>query len=152
MARLSLRYERQLQAERVFFMFNPSSGGTGRLTRHERRHSSAAVRTAHFSKSPPSTSMSFIANAAAYAVSLDLRPISFADGQNWMKLFLEAIFRTGQTVPIADTIDPKCFMPCAKTMRKAIADKAADNRGELRNGAMDDLLKLEVPLPLTQSR
>ena len=64
-----------------------------------------------------------IADSGTLAVALDLRPLSFADNQEEMVNFAEALFRAGQTVPCKVNIDRKSYLSSHQTNTDVVPRK-----------------------------
>ena len=121
--------------------FNAQNGGTNRLERHAANHASIDVSPAFNFPRPMSDSLKGnIGKAAALAVALDLRPVSFTDGKKGMTLFSNAVFQAGQSTPVSDTITPGSIMPCARTVTKHVHDLANIYRQRFENLYLNGML------------
>lgn len=104
--------------------FSVSAGGTGKFDRHMMNHSKPSINT--FPRILPPGGRSKVARAAAIAVALDHRPISFTDKKKGMSIFAETLFKAGQTFSCNDNIDPASLLPCAKTVTKELEKLAEE--------------------------
>ena len=63
-----------------------------------------------------------VAHAAAHAVELDIRPLSFCDGNPGMRQFEKAIFKLGQNVPVIERKYLKCYLPGRTAVSSAVGE------------------------------
>ena len=107
--------------EKALQCFKTVQGGTSRLKRHTLAHknNSGILRS---QRQLPGSAKSKIAEAAAYAVSLDNRPLTFCDGHAGMRIFAKSIFEMGQTIPANEEIDAKSYLPRKVAVTKAIQE------------------------------
>ena len=81
--------------EKSLYSFKTIQGGTSRLERQTKRHRSGSA-TLNFQRNLPSASRGNLATtAAALAVCLDFRPLSYCDGHPGLVHFGKSIFELG---------------------------------------------------------
>ena len=125
--------------EKGLFSFNTEQGGTTRLERPTKSHENGP-NIVQFQRQLPAASRSKVARAAALAVALDTRPLSFCDGHAGMREFARAIFEMGQTVPSHEKIDPKSYLPGRTAVTCAVKELSESLRAkfvlEMKNGPL----------------
>ena len=125
----------------ALFVYNTSSGGTGRFERHIAQHTSPKPNVINLPKPLPAMSKYVIAKCAAMAVTSDLRPISFTDQKERMLHFFEAVFKAGQATPVSDVIDRNSLLPCAKTVSAALSKLVVENRAKFQE-LLPEMIKI----------
>ena len=98
------------EVEKSLDQSRTGKGGTTKLERHTKAHKSSSS-TVRFLTSLPVHSKTKVAHAAALVVALDIRPLSFCDKHPGMRQFSNTIFELGQTIPVSERINPKCYLP-----------------------------------------
>ena len=83
---------------RAIQSFKTIQVGTSRLERHTKSHRNGSNAIC-FQRQLPVSAKKKVALAAALALYVDVRPLSFCDGHPGMKHFAQSIFEMGQTVP-----------------------------------------------------
>ena len=84
-----------------------------------------------------------IGKAAALAVAIDLRLVSFTDRKKCMTLFSNAVFQACQITPVSDMITSESIMPCARTVTKHVHDLANTYREIFEVFYLKDILAAE---------
>jgi len=69
-----------------------------------------------------------IADAAALAVVLDLRPLGFAENHDGIAKYAEAVFKAGQTVPFGANISTNSYVPSRTAVKNALERLAVQKR------------------------
>ena len=75
-----------------------------------------------FQRQLPLAAKSKIVHAAVYAVSLDIRPLSFCDGHEVTRMFAKSIFEMGQSIFANESIDPSGYLPGRTAVTNAVHD------------------------------
>ena len=80
--------------EKALLLFKTEQGGTTWLGRHTESHKNGHKKVT-FRRQLPVAARSKVARAAALSVALDMRLLSFCDGQPGMHEFTRTIFEMG---------------------------------------------------------
>ena len=99
--------------EKGILKLNPGSGGTNKFGRHIEDHDRVRRDAVQFPRALDMPCREEIADAAAKAVVLDLRPLSFTEGAGMAK-YAEAIFRAGQSIPAGVSVTSTSYVPSRK--------------------------------------
>lgn len=118
--------------------FHSSAGGTGRLDRHMSLHKQSSPLS--LTRSLPLGARKEINKAAALAVALDHRPISFSHKKPGMTALAKALFQAGQSVAANDSISPESLLPSAGTVKTEITALAKELRQNFKTGIIEKLL------------
>ena len=116
-----------LSTKKNLHSFRTVRGGTSRVERHTATHKTSNT-ILRFQRQLPLAAKSKIAHAAAYAVSLDFRPLSFCDGHDCIRVFAKSIFEMGHSVPGNESLYSSGYLPG----RIAVTNAVRDLRNKLR--------------------
>ena len=106
--------------------------------------------TGRFQRQLTLAARSKAAQAAALHVYLDVRTLSYCDGQSGMRHFAQTIFETGQSVPENEPFERKSYQPRCTDETKAVKDLShkygQDLASEFRKGSLQysGAIKIEV--------
>jgi len=107
---------------------NTQKGGTNRFSRHMAKHEKQDTTGQVTAQELSTRCRRNITDAAALAVILDIRPLSFTDNQAGIAAFATQVFKAGQSVPSGIKINPKSYLPS----RGAVVDALTRIGKELR--------------------
>ena len=102
-------------------------GGSTKLESHTKSHK-ANTSTVRFLSSLPVFAKNEVAQAAALAVALDIRPLSFCDEHTGVRHFAKTLFEMGQNIPPNERINPKCYLLDRNAVANAVGDISASPR------------------------
>ena len=126
-------------SEKVLYSFKTDQGGTSRQERNTHSHKQRTT-TVRFQRQLLLVARSKVAQAAALAVCLDVRPLSFCDDKSGMHHLAHSVFEMGQYELENETIDPKSDLPGRTAVTNALKDLGYKHRqyfaSELRNGSL----------------
>jgi len=118
-------------ATKGIIQFNPSKGGTQRYKTHIDEHKNSTTSNTPFSRDLSAVCQRSIIAAAARAVVLDLRPLSFAEKHAGIAEFASAVFQSGQTVPPTIGVNIKSILPSQYAVTQSLHDQAQVLRTKL---------------------
>ena len=81
-----------------------------------------------------------ISKAGALAVTLDFRPMRFAEQHEVIALFAELIFKAGQTVPFDASINRNSYSPTKTAINASLEQLVHDWRTSFRKYLNDELI------------
>ena len=73
-----------------------------------------------------------ISDAAALAVVLDTRPLSFTENKEGIAALLRAVFEAGQSMPCGVKVDPKSYTPSRTAIMNSLREMAKSFRDHFR--------------------
>ena len=126
--------------DRAIQIFKTVQGGTPRLERHTKSHRNGSTAVC-FQRQLPISAKKKVALAAALAVCVDVRPLSFCDGHPEMKDFAQSIFEMGQSVPENEKIDPKSYLPGRTAVTSAVKELSEQLRSNFTSEVQNGLLE-----------
>ena len=126
--------------EKSLYSFKTIQGGTSRLERHIKSRRSGSA-TLNFQRNLPRAARGKVATAAALAVCLDLRPLSFCDGHTGLRHFAKSIFELGQTVSENEKIDPKSYLLGRTDVTSAVKDLSNNLRQKYFSDVQNSYLR-----------
>ena len=123
---LVCRYVRHgsCQIDKSVFSFRTIQGGTLKLERHTKLHTTRRENSSCFVRALPRAAKTSVDHGAALAVALDLRPLSFCDGHRGMTMFAKALFELGKTVPVHESVNPKSYLPGKTAVTASVKELA----------------------------
>ncbi len=107
--------------EKALYSLKKEQGGTNGLMRHTASNKAGQGRI-RFQRQLPLAARKTVANAAALAVCLDIRPLCFCSSQASLNHFARTLFEMGQTVPANERIDPWSYLPGRTAITNAVKD------------------------------
>lgn len=110
------------------FEIDTKKGGTNRFGRHITEHEKGSGKETRLVQELPSKCRQEIADAAALAVVLDVRPLGFAENKSGMEAYAGAVFRAGQSVPNGVVISSKSYLPSRTAVNSSVSRLANDLR------------------------
>lgn len=118
-------YTSSCSIERAVYCYLPSNGGTSSFEKHSKMHGAVpnSVKLAQIG----TKSKTYIAKSAAMAVISSNLPFNFAESEG-LRIFAEAIFKTGQQSAPGVRFDMKECLPSSTAVVNAVADLAAQAR------------------------
>lgn len=123
------------------FQINTRQGGTNRFGRHVNEHERGFANQNTMDQDLSHGCKKDIADAAALAVVLDLRPLSFAENREGMTSFARSVFLAGQSVPVGVSINPQSYLPSRTAVKSSLDRLEAHLKARFLKKLHVDLLK-----------
>ena len=112
------------QPDKLVFSFSTIQGGTYKSDCHTKLHMQTSATNSFFVRTLPRAAKQTTAKSAAYAVALDLRPLSFCDGHPGMIKFAKALFELVKIVPVHEHVEPMSYLPGQIAVTTAVKELA----------------------------
>ena len=111
---------------------NIRTGGTNKFGSHFANHAKENGEKFQIARDLKVLCSKYISRAAAMAVTIDLRSISFADNHTGVAAFAKAIFEAGQGVTCGVPINCKSYLSSKNAMGTALIEIGVELRSKFR--------------------